>query len=349
MTGEGDLKKELIAKTMGLKKPAGESIGEVQQQADNMGIIEKTMDTARKLAGHDTLAGELERKDKKVEDLGKEKNIAEKALQDAKMQLIQNELGGKIDGLREAIKAGASTKSIGDQITDIKKAATELGLGGGKVSEFKEMADLIRGLNPQKSIVEQIREAEELSAMLHPQKGAETLIEGMPPAIAVEIKKLDADLKIRLEQMADARQISEQNFKITLLKFEEDRDIRRLEVDGKILVERERNTLISGALKTIGESIGKGLKDAGTTSTGGISQGQQGIAKHYRVDISKEKDLSEFDCPGCHTKVGIGPTTASAECINCHSQFDIVRAPAQESPGGAPAAANLTSHEESEQ
>jgi hypothetical protein len=190
------------------------------------------------------------------------------------------------------------------------------------------MADLIRGLNPQKSIVEQIKEAEELSTMLHPAKEKETLVEGMPPAIAVELKRLDSDLKIRLEQMADARQERDQNFQITLKKWDEDRDIRRLEVDGKILVERERNTLISGALKTIGESIGKGIKDAAVTSPGGVSQGAQDIAQHYRVNINKGEDLSEFECPGCHSKVGIGPTTALAECINCHSQFEIVRAPA---------------------
>ncbi len=346
MTGEGDLKKELIAKTMGLKKPAGESISDVEKQAGDMSVIDKAMDTARKLAGSNILADELKSKDKKMEDLGKEKDKAEKELQDTKLQLVQKELGGKIDGLQEAIKSGASAKSIGDQITEIKKAATELGLGGGKVSEFKEMADLIKGLNPQKSIVEQIKEAEELSTMLHPAKEKETLIEGMPPAIAVELKKLDADLKIRLEQMADERQTRDQNFQITLKKWDEERDIRRLEVDGKILVERERNTLISGALKTVGESIGKGLKEGAGTSPGGISQGQQGVAKRYLVDISQDKDVSEFDCPGCHTKVGIGPTTTSAECVRCNSQFDIVRAPAQESPGGvAPAAANQSSHE----
>jgi hypothetical protein len=323
-----DLRKVVIAKSLGAKTKTDGGIDEVKQETEHMSAIDKAMDTARKLAGTDILAESVKERDKKMEKMQDDHDKTKDELQKTQLKLIEEQLGGKIDKLSDSIKGGASTKSIGDQITDIKKAATELGLGGGKVSEFKEMADLIKGLNPQKSIVEQIKEANELSAMLHPAKEKETLVEGMPPAIAVELKKLDSDLKIRLEQMADARQERDQNFQITLKKWDEERDIRRQEVDGKILVERERNQIFSGALKTIGESIGKGLKDAGTTSPGGVSQGTQSIAQHYRVNINKGEDLSEFECPGCHSKVGIGPTTALAECINCHSQFEIVRAPA---------------------
>ena len=336
-----ELRQVVIAKAMGAKANPGGDISDVEKKTKDMNIIDQAMDTARKLAGTDALTGELVRKDKKVEDLQKEKDKTDNELQDAKMQIIQKELGGKIDQLSDAIKAGASPKSIGDQITEIKKAAGELGLGTSKISEFKEIASLIQGFNPQKGLADQIKEAKELISILQPAPGKESLVEGVPAAVVVELKRLDSDLKIRLEQMADARQERDQNFQITLKKWDEDRDIRRLEVDGKILMERERNTLISGALKTIGESIGKGIKDAATTSPGGVSQATQAVAKHYRVDISKEKDLSEFQCPGCQSNVGIGPTTTLAECINCHSQFEIVRAPAQESPGGAaPAAIN---------
>jgi hypothetical protein len=290
-----------------------------------MDAVDKAMETAKKLAGTNVLAEELRSKEAKLEEARKEQEKTAKELQNAQMQVIQTQLGSKIDQLSEAVKSGASAKSIGDQIADIKKAAGELGLGTSKISEFKDIANLIQSFNPQKGLAEQIKDAKDLLSILQPEKGTGALVEGVPAAVAVELKKLDADLKIRLEQMADARQISEQNFKITLLKFEEDRDIRRQEVDGKILMERERNQLISGALKTIGESIGKGLKDATTTSPGGVSQGTEAIAKHYRVDISKEKDLGKFPCPNCHNEVGIGPTSTTAQCVGCNSQFEIVR------------------------
>jgi len=323
-----DLKQTLIAKALGANTKPDGSIDEVKQETEHMSAIDKAMDTAKKLAGVDVLAESGKEKDKKMEKMQEDHDKTKDELQKTQLKLIEEQLGTKIDKLSESIKGGASTKSIGDQISEVNKAAEELGLGGGKVSEFKEIMNLIQSLNPQKGLVDQLKEAKDLIALLAPPEAKrEGLVEGVPAGIAVELKKIDSDLKIRLEQMADARQEREQNFKITLLKFEEDRDTRRQEVDGKILVERERNTLISGALKTIGESIGKGLKDATTTSPG-ITQGAQDIAKHYRVDISKEKDLSEFDCPGCHAKVGIGPTTTLAECINCHSQFEIVRAPA---------------------
>lgn len=328
----GDLKQELIAKMTGLNKNREPTISDVQKEAESMDVIDKAMGTARKLAGTDALGEELKNKDKKIEELGKDKEKTGKELQDTRMQVIQAELGGKIDKLSEALKSGASSKSIGDQITDIKKAANELGLGGSKVSELKEMMALIQSLNPQRNLVEQVKEAKDLLIALQPEKpkGSGLLVEGIPAEIALEIKKMDTNLQITLEQMKDDRQRRDQDFKLTLEEFKENREMKRQEIDGKIQVEKDRNELLAGGIETIGKAIGRGYWEAGQEATapqGGISQKQQSQAKSYTLKLD-EGESGQFDCPNCHTKVGVGPTSTVVRCVGCNSQFPITRAPA---------------------
>lgn len=320
----GDLKQELIAKTTGLNKKPEENIGDVKKLADNMGVMNETMGAARKLAGTDTLSQELDRKEKKVEDLGKEKDKVTQDLQDARLQIIQTQLGSKIDQLSETVKSGGSAKSIGEQIAEIKSVAGDLGLGTSKVSEFKDMANLIQSLNPHKDLAQQIKEAKDILSVLQPEKGKEAHIEGVPAEIAVQLKKMDTDFQLKIEEMKDARQKSDQDFQITVKRWEEERDIRRQEVDGKILVERERNQLFSGALKTVGGAIGQGL----AASPGSINQGQQSTAKNYQFQVP-EGEGGTSECPNCHAPIGIGPTTTLAQCVNCNGQFKVARTPVE--------------------
>lgn len=333
MSDEGDLKKELIAKTMGLKKEPGQSISDVQKAAEDMTVIDRTMETARKLAGTDTLSQQLDRKDQKMEELQKEKEKKEQELQKTQLQLIESELGSKIEHLSDLVKGGASPKSIGQQIAEIKGAAADLGLSGSKVSEFKEIANLIQALNPHKGLAEQIKEAQDLIAIIQPPHKEGTL-EGIPVSVAIELKKLDHDLQIRLEEMKDQREERAERFQLEVRKWEEDRETRREEVDGKILVERERNAMLGGALRTIGGGIGQGIKHGVAGQPGAINQAS-GQGKSYHVTIG-EGDYGQTPCPNCQTPVGIGPTSTEGECVQCHAHFRINRTPkdtAQADPG----------------
>jgi hypothetical protein len=322
-----ELRKVVVAKAMGAKTNSSGDISDVEKKTKDMNIIEQAMDTARKLAGTDALTEEMKRKEGKLEEERKATEKAEKELAKKESELVEERLGNKIDKLAELYGGGASKEKISDQIAEIKKAANEIGLGGGKVSEFKEMAELIKNLNPQKSLVEQLKDAKELIAAFQPEPGKEAHMEGMPTAIVLQVKKIDADLQIKLEEMRDDRQRRDQDFKLTLLKFEEDRDIRRQEVDGKILVERERNELISNALKTIGGAIGQGLKDGAAASPGSISRGPQTTGKIFQFEIP-EGGFGTTECPSCHAPIEVGPTTTLAECLECKTQYPVIRTPA---------------------
>jgi hypothetical protein len=332
-----ELRKVVIAKAMGAKiNPSGD-ISDVEKKTKDMTIIDQAMETARKLAGTDVLTEEMKRKEDKLEEERKAKEKAEKDLAKKETELVEERLGSKIDKLTESISRGASPQSIAEQIGDIKKAAGELGLGGSKVSEFKEMATLIQSLNPQKDLAAQVKDARDLLTALQPERGKESLVEGVPAAVAIELKKMDSDFKIRLEQMADARQERDQNFQITLKKWEEDREIRRQEVDGKILVERERNQMIAGGLEIIGKAAGKAYAESGgglAASLGSVSQRQSGAAKTGHIEIDQGQS-GTFECPNCHSPIGVGPTSVTAQCVKCSSRFPIARIPSSVQ-GGVP-------------
>ena len=324
----GDLKQELIAKMTGLSKSREPTISDVQKETESMDVIDKAMGTARKLAGTDTLAEELKNKDKKMEELGKANEKIKEELHETRMEIVQKELGGKIENLAELIKAGGTRKSISDQISEIKKTADELGLGGSKVSELRDMMNLIESLRPNKGLVEQVKEARDLLTSLQPEGKKESLVEGMPAEVTIQLKKMESDLKITLEKMADERQERAQNFQITMKRWEEDGEMKKQEIEGKIAVERDRNELLAGGIETIGKAIGRGYWEAGQEAIapqGGISQKQQSQAKSYTLKLD-EGESGEFDCPNCHAKVGVGPTSTVVRCVGCNSQFPITRA-----------------------
>jgi hypothetical protein len=332
----GDLKEEVIAKATGVFNPKpGESISEVKRATEDMNVVEGALHTARKLANTDGLAEQIKGKDAALAKAGEEKDKLKEALHETQIQIIQKELGGKIDQLADSIKGGASPKSISDQIIEVKKAAESLGLGGSKISEIKEIMGLVTSLSPQqKGLAEQVKDARDLLATLQPEGKREALVEGVPASVAIQLKEMDTNLKITLEKMADEREERANRFKLTLMQFEEDRDLRRQEVDGKLAMERERNQILANGLEIVGRAAGKAFAEGklGAASQGGISQqGQDITPKSFNLKAN-EGEAGKFPCPVCDARgspseVAIGPTTTTASCVGCGSQFNIERAP----------------------
>jgi hypothetical protein len=334
----GDLKEEVIAKAKGVfnQKP-GESISEVKKATEDMNVVEGALHTARKLAGTDGLAEQIKGKDAALAKAGEEKDKLKEELHETQIQIIQKELGGKIDKLSESIRGGASPKSISDEIIEVKKAAESLGLGGSKVSEIKEIMGLVTSLSPQqKGLAEQVKDARDLLATLQPEGKREALVEGVPASVAIQLKEMDTNLKITLEKMADERIERENRFKLTLMEFQEDRDLRRQEVDGKLALERERNQILANAIEIGGRAAGKAFAEtklgAGAPSQEGISQQGQDITPRAFDLNANEGEAGQFSCPVCEKRgtphqVGIGPKTAKATCVGCGSQFNITRVP----------------------
>jgi len=299
---------------------------DVRKMTEGIRAVNDVKKVASALSGVESVQEELYRKEQKMERIEEERNQAEQKLQETKMEVIQKELGGKIEQLSQTIKFGASQKSISDQIGEIKAAASELGLGTSKISEFKEMANLIQSLSPQKGgLAEQVKEAKELLDTIQPRKEKETASIGMPAEIALEIKKMDTNLQLTLEEMKDGRQRKDHDFQLTLKKWEEEKELRRQEIEGKLMVERERNELLSGGLERLGRIINQATSEAEAPpqpqKTPAIQAG--------------EGEFGEVTCinPKCQAIVPIARDAVKAVCPGCGAPYTINRIKAEQREG----------------
>jgi hypothetical protein len=332
-----DVRPETIGAIIGLNKKGQPTISDVKKQADDMGVIKGTINTARELSGAPALEQEIDRKDKKLEKVEQERDQAIADKHKAEIDSVRTDLGSKIDHLTESLQSGASRKTIADEIGDIKKAATELGMGGSKVSEIRDLMSLVETMNPRKNLVEQLKEAKELLSTLQPpqEKPKGLSLDGMPAEIVLQLKKMDTDLQVTLEQMRDKRQRDDHDFQITLKKWEEEREARRAEIEGKLTVERERNQLLAGGITMFGRAAGKGVADAFSESEPGIARqpsqpAQPPQGKSYHVELD-EGEAATMQCQKCRSPIEVVATTKIAECLNCHEKYNVLRkAPSSE-------------------
>jgi hypothetical protein len=334
------LKEETIAKLAGQKSKPEETIDDVEKQAKDMGVIQGAMNTAKQLAGTGALETQLAEANKRAE---KAADAERKAVEDkhkAEIDKVEATLGGKIDGLAKSYAGGASKETIADQIAEIKKAANELGMGTSKISELREMMSLISTLNPQKSMIDQIKDAKELIAAIVPPVDTHggLSVGGMPASIALELKKMDHDVQITLESMKDERQRRDQEFQLRIKQWDIEREDRLGEAQARIQVEQERNKMFGGAVETVGKAIGHGIAEAsqaGGQRAGPIAGNAAQSAKSYIVDLepTDSNKVIEFNCPVCKTKLAVGPDATEASCIRCSSKFTFNRQPAVAMPG----------------
>jgi len=298
--------------------PVVQKTDDLKKMTEGIKAVNEIKNVAGAVSGLDAIQRELERKEKKMEEIEKEREQAKREAQETKMELIQKELGGKIEQLSQTIKSGASQKSISEQLTEVKKAAVDLGLGTSKVSEFKEMANLIQSLGPQqKGLAEQVKEAKELLAAMQPEKEKETHVERIPAEIALEMKKMETNLQVTLEQMKDERQRKDHEFQLTLKKWEEEKELRRQEIESKLMLEKERNELIGGGLERLGRVIAQATLETEIPSQ----------SRKIAAIQAGEGEFGEVTCinPNCQATVPIARDAMKAICPGCGTTYNINR------------------------
>ena len=293
-------------------------IGEVKQTADNMSVIDKTMETAKKLAGHGVIEAQLERQNKENEKLANENKDLSTQVQDARTDVLRAELSGKIDKLSEDLKSkGTSQKSIGDQLTEIKSVATELGMGTGKFGEVKEILTFLNSFRPDKSLADQIKSAQEVMTLINPNKPERALMPGDISPLTVELKKIDSSVQLQIAKMEDDRQAREHQFQLEMKKFEIETDTRKQEVQGKLALEQERNAMLSGGIERLGRIMISAAANGDQAISGPISA----AVKTIEAGIGEE---GAFPC-SCGTTLGIAKDASNVSCPSCGTQYAIRR------------------------
>jgi len=265
------------------------------------------------------IEGELTGEEKqKMTQLEQEKAELQKDLGKMEIAQVKTELGSKIDQLQRSIEGGASKKSIAEQIAEVKQVATDIGLGGNRFSEIQEALALVEKMRPNKGIAEQLKEAKEL---LEPFEGKNTSVQ-VAPEIAIQLKKLDIELKkmdidsqIEIERLRDDRDHRGKEWQLTLKKWEDEKELRRAELNMKAAGEAERLQFMKGTVNTFGKVIGQSFME-----DGGVSA----QPKQFTIEagVGEEGDVS---CPGCSSPIFLPPDTKELICPACGSIGKVVR------------------------
>jgi ribosomal protein S27AE len=190
------------------------------------------------------------------------------------------------------------------------------------------MATLIGSLSQSKGLADQIKEAKELiNAISKPEKEAE--ISGIPGNIMVEMKKMDHDIQLRIQQMEDDRLQRKQDFDLKVKQWEEMREDRRDELAAKIQVEKERNELIGGGLERLGRVFAQATSEAPSEGMGVASGG----ISSPMIEAG-EGDFGEISCPNCQSSVPIARDAVRAICPGCGQTYTVKRVPITKEAAG---------------
>lgn len=164
-------------------------------------------------------------------------------------------------------------------------------------------------------VAEQFRDQYTVLQEISKSLGLEKTTNGQDPMVLIELKKMefaeaqkDREFKIKMAQ-------DDRAWQVHLIEIKDNREFRKAELDQQA----RRTDMIADLPGIIGGAFAKGGR---TAAPGGIGQTVQ--SKAWKAQVA-EGEAVEFDCPDCGTKVGIGPTTEIAQCVNCQKQFPVER------------------------
>lgn len=289
-------------------KTAGEqsqppSVDDVQKVADHISIVSKVTDTAAKLVGLDKL-------EKERSDMEQKLAQTQAELEKQKMDVLTKELAE----IKAALKAASEKQDI-PAIKELEHKLEE-----ARDIYHKEQLDSLRQdiaelRKPEKGagdIAEEIKKIKEASKEL----GLTSQVTATPPDILLELKRMDQELKIKLEEMKDERDRRDKEWQLTLKKWEDERALRLSEAQQKYEVDKERTEVFKSTFERGAKIIGRALTEEG--------EAPAGIASASHVEAG-EGEMGEFDCPKCRTPVAVAPDATRAVCAKCGFSVPIKR------------------------
>lgn len=283
----------------------------------------------------------------KMAELEKENKGLQADIQKKEIDRVEQSLGSKVDKLTESI-AGSVKQQTGIVVKgefDIRegekrameeatrerearqaeqerreKAEREIQLQtyNALQKQMDTLTETVKG--GQKPPAEELKKYLELRDTFEQAFAPKQSEQSLPAETQLEIKKMDNNLQIQLEEMRDARSRRDNEWKLTVRKWDEEKLMRQQELDAKITGEREKLDTI----KTIGDrfvgAVVGGLME-GSGETPAIASRPE---KKYTIDAG-ESEEGEFNCPKCNSVVGIAADTVTAICANCGMKFPIRR------------------------
>ncbi len=247
--------------------------------------------------------------------------------QQQETQKRMKELEEKYEG--QIAQIGQQSENYRDQVTNLRIQMLQ--------EQFKVQVDgLAKQLTvgaTQPSLVDQLNRAKEMATAL-----------GYHP-VAPGAQDVNTQIQLLKIQNDAAREEREFQWKMKQDEWARLREDKKVDTDAAVALERvkvdkERNTLFSGALDQVGQAIARGFMDSGSPS--GISErpAVQEMKRDNSFHIEAgEGESGEAKCPKCSNPIGIGPTTKLAVCPSCNTKMPVARvaaAPVQSGPELSP-------------
>jgi hypothetical protein len=175
--------------------------------------------------------------------------------------------------------------------------------------------------------------ADQVAQKMGYQKPGMTTPASENPQIALEIAKMQIESAERQRAHEIQMEKDRREWDLKLKQMDMDNRFKERELE----LQEKRNEQIFSFPEVIGGAIAKGLIDRGAGqggSQGGRIGGRgsaQSRPEEPYVRVGEGRGGS-FECPSCHSEVGVGPTTTEAACVNCNRKFPVIRIPAHAGP-----------------
>lgn len=231
----------------------------------------------------------IESKDKDIKAANEKAAEAENKLQAEKIDSLRRDFATQMDVLNKTIEKMTTTKDARPLHEQFKE-------------QYTTVLDLAKGM------------------------GLERTSTGRDPMVDIKLAEMNYENARRDREWQLQLKESDRKWQMDLQELKDKREFRERE----LVIQAKRDEMIFSAPAVIGAAIAKGLAESaqgGGAPPGGGIQNQPGSPQAFKGQAA-EGESGEIECPSCHAMVGVGPTTTSAECAWCHSQFDIERGPA---------------------
>jgi len=144
------------------------------------------------------------------------------------------------------------------------------------------------------------------------------------PQIALEIAKLNLDAAREERKFQLDMEQRKREWDIKLLELQQQSKFKERELE---LNEKKAQQFFA-LPEILGGSIAQGLVDhaaggAPIRRSANVSTSPEPVPS-FHVEVG-EGEGGDFECPSCHGRIGIGPTSTEAVCLNCNTRLPVQR------------------------
>jgi hypothetical protein len=218
---------------------------------------------------------------------------------------------------------------LNDEISSTRKQMTEIQINGMRselLGKIDELNKAIQSGSRNGGIVEQLTAIEALAEKIGYVKP------GTVPTnlqTTIELKRLELEMKREERRWTQEMKKDDRMWQLELKKL----DQQTRETEAKLAAEKEKMAAFANIPERIGSVLAQGVLAQGGQSAPVAAQPAPTTTRKKipaKVIEAEEGATGEIDCPACGSIVGIGPTTATAECANCHLRIPVKRLPPAE-------------------